>query len=124
VITFTLDGQSYEFDDNKLALKEALAIKEHTGLGVRMFQLGLNMSEPAALQAMVWLSKTRAGTKIRFEDVDFDCYDLLSNLRNTAVTRDAADPTAGQEMKTGSSNGTTPGSDETPTSEPSPTTSE
>jgi hypothetical protein len=124
VITFTLDGQSCEFDDNKLSLKEALAIKEYTGLGVRMFQLGLNMSEPAALQAMVWLSKTRAGTKIRFEDVDFDCYDLLSNLRNSAVTRDASDPTAVPPTSPGSSNGTTPDTEEIPTSEHSHTTSE
>ena len=122
MIHFTLDGTDYEFDDNKLALKEAIAVKQETGLGVRLFQFGINMSEPEALQAMVWLAMKRSGTAVRFADVDFDCVELLRNLRRVDPEGDATDPPSASATPTGSSNGSTPSDAEPSTSEPSPTT--
>lgn len=118
---FTVDGTEYEFDQNKLALAEAIAIKKVTGLTVVGFQSGLKEMDPEALQAMVWLAKRRAGMATRLQDVDFDVVDLCATMRYEAPP-DAADPPSGQPTQTGSDSGTTPSDDAPNTSEPSPTT--
>lgn len=119
---FTVDGTEYEFDQNKLALAEAIAIKKATGLTVVGFQSGLKEMDPEALQAMVWLAKRRAGMATRLQDVDFDVVDLCATMRYEAPPDATADPQSGQPTQTGSDNGTTPSADAPNTSEPSPTT--
>ncbi|MGH3693235.1 MAG: hypothetical protein ACRDRX_04415 [Pseudonocardiaceae bacterium] len=122
MIVFTIDGDEYRFDDDKLSVEEAIAVEDATGMGVRMFHIGITMSSAKALKCLVWLAKKRAGQAVRLDDVTFDCMDLLRDLRREEPAGDASDPTAGQETTPGSDNGTTPGDVETGTSESSPTT--
>jgi hypothetical protein len=121
VIVFSIEGTEYEFDDNKLGLDDAIAIEDAFGMTVRGFLIGISMSSGKALKAMVWLAKKRAGEAVRLQDVTFDCVDLLGNLHRKEPQGDALDPTAGQETTPGSDSGTSPGNDETATSESSPT---
>lgn len=99
MLTFDYDGQTYEFDQNKLDLTEAIAVKVETGgMTIKAFQLGINELDPDALKAMVWLSLRRAGTAVRYADVTFDVVELLSSIKNTDGTADAADPTSLPEV--------------------------
>lgn len=119
---FTVAGTEYEFDQNKLALTEAIAVKKTTGLTVKSFQEGLQEMDPEALQAMVWLARKRAGEAIRLQDVDFDVVALCATLRYVEPPGAETDPPSGQPTQTGSDNGMTPSDAVTSTSEPSPTT--
>lgn len=119
---FTVAGTEYEFDQNKLALIEAIAIKKAIGLTVKSFQEGLQEMDPEALQAMVWLARKRAGEAIRLQDVDFDVVALCSTLRYVDDPGVESDPPSGQPTPTGSDNGTTPSGAVPTISEPSPTT--
>lgn len=119
---FTVDGTEYEFDQNKLALAESIAIKKAIGFTVRDFQEGLTTMDPEALQAMVWLAKRRAGVATRMQDIDFDVVALCSTLRYEEPAAAEVDPPQGLPTQTGSDNGTIPSDDALSTSEPSPTT--
>lgn len=89
MIKVTVDGTEYEFDRDRLMLKEALAIKSYTNLTVTEWQKGLQEFDPMAVAALVWLLKKRAGEDVRFSDVD-------CNLASFAAIDDEAeaDPTA------------------------------
>lgn len=117
---FTVGGTEYEFDQNKLALVEAIAVKKAAGLTVKAFQEGLTEMDPESLQAMVWLAKKRAGEAVRLQDVDFDVVDLCQTMRYEAPEGES-DPPSGQPTPTGSDNGMTPSGVAPNTSEPSPT---
>ena len=119
---FTVGGTEYEFDQNKLALIEAIAIKKAIGLTVKSFQEGLQAMDPEALQAMVWLARKRAGEAIRLQDVDFDVIALCSTMRYVKDPGVESDPPSGQPTQTGSDNGMIPSGAAPSTSEPSPTT--
>lgn len=119
---FTLDDIEYEFDQNKLALAEAIAVKVESGLTIKAFQEGLGEMDPYALKAMVWLAKRRVGIKTRYEDVEFDVVSFAKTLRVQTPSGESADPPSGQPTPTGSDNGMTQSSVEPNTSEPSPTT--
>lgn len=78
----TIAGKRYDFDENKLRLTEAYALKNMTarpdlgfgGYTVKSWQGALNEMEPDALAFLVWLVRTRAGEQVEFtpEALDFD----------------------------------------------------
>jgi len=70
MIKFKLDGETYEYDDTSLSVKEARIIKKNAGMGLVSWARGLADGDPDALVAMVWLAKTRAGEAIRWQDLD------------------------------------------------------
>lgn len=76
MLRFVLDGTKYEYDDTTLTVKEARVIKKNTGFGLVTWAQGLQIGDPDALVAMVWLAKTRAGEAVRWQD--FDDFDLAS----------------------------------------------
>jgi hypothetical protein len=125
---FTLDDTEYEFDQNRLALAEAVAVKVESGLTIKAFQEGLAEMDPYALKAMVWLAKCRAGVKTRYTDVEFDVVSFAKTLRvedpprQLQVVGEQVDPQSGQPTPTGSNNGMTQSAGEPNTSEPSHTT--
>lgn len=119
---FTLDGAEYEFDQNKLALGEAIAVKKSSGLTVKAFQEGLVEMDPEALQAMVWLARRRAGEAVRLQDVEFDVVAFAQSLRVEDPQGDASDPPSGPVSPIGLDSGTIPSDAEPNTSEHSPTT--
>ena len=71
-----VEGQAYEFDQSRLMLSEAMAIKSYTGLKPPQWQAALTEGDPEALQALVWLLKKRNGEDVRFSDVDFNLADV------------------------------------------------
>lgn len=76
MLKFILDGTKYEYDDSTLSVKEARAIKKNTGFGLVTWAQALQIGDPDALVAMVWLAKTRTGEAVRWQD--FDNFDLAT----------------------------------------------
>jgi hypothetical protein len=76
MLKFVLDGTKYEYDDSTLSVKEARVIKKNTGFGLVTWAQALQIGDPDALVAMVWLAKTRNGEAVRWQD--FDNFDLAS----------------------------------------------
>lgn len=70
MIKFELGGTAYEYDDTQMSVKEARLIKQHTGMGLRSWALGLQDMDVDALVAVVFLAKRRAGEAIRWQDLD------------------------------------------------------
>lgn len=76
MLKFTLDGVKYVYDDSTLTVKEARVIKKNAGFGLVTWAQALQIGDPDALVAMVWLAKTRNGEAVRWQD--FDNFDLAS----------------------------------------------
>lgn len=70
MIKFSLNGTSYDYDDTQMSVKEARLIKQHAGMGLRSWALGLQDMDVDALVALVFIAKRRAGEAIRWQDLD------------------------------------------------------
>lgn len=95
MLRFVLEDIKYEYDDSTLTVKEARVIKKNTGFGLVTWAQGLQIGDPDALVAMVWLAKTRAGEAVRWQDFDnFDLatLDLLSGSEDDEPEGDDVDP--------------------------------
>jgi hypothetical protein len=113
------DGTEHEFDPDVLALSESVAVYKNTNLGIYQFILGCQQFNPLALKAMVWLTRTRNGEKIKFDDIEFDVLKFSESLRSVGPDDDAepedekADPTRQESTPTlDSESGMTPSSGE------------
>lgn len=106
MLTFTVDGDDYEYDQNKLDLTEAIIIKKELGLTIADYLEGNRRLDPEALKAMVWLAKRRAGEAVKLRDLTFDCMALIGSLKNDPMPGAAEpDPPVSQGDPTGSDNG-------------------
>lgn len=53
-------GKAYSYDQ-KVKVADAITIFDHTGLGLISWQLAINDAKPRAVQALLWLVKSRNG---------------------------------------------------------------
>lgn len=75
-------GRTLPFELGRLTVREAIALKDTTGLTIAQYMQGLiqlaTITKDApvetlkALQFMIWLALTRNGEHIKPDDVDFD----------------------------------------------------
>lgn len=63
-------GEWYEFDGNRLLVKEARQLEEHTGMGLREFGDGLQRGKVDAIIFMVYTAKRRAGEAVQWKQFD------------------------------------------------------
>lgn len=68
----TVDGTVYDYDDEKLAFRDALEIQQRTGMTMRQWQQGLNDMAPDAVGALVYMLKKQAGEQVDWDTFDFD----------------------------------------------------
>lgn len=68
----TVAGETYEYDEKKLLNTEAIALQKATGLRPPEFAEGLKVGDAIALSGLVWLILRRAGSKVKFDDLEFD----------------------------------------------------
>lgn len=106
---FSYEGRVYEYQQDKMPLADAVAIKAHTGMGVRSYMDGIKDFDPDAFTAMVFLALRRAGEVPRWEDIDFDVMELMESFEG-----DAEAPPPGPAA------GKTQWPEDEPTSVPSP----
>lgn len=131
MIKLTVEGQVYEFDQERLLLAEARQMKKLTGLTPPRWAEGIDEQDPDAIAMLVYMAKKRAGETLRFEDLDsLDYADIEMELvgeeepaegerlaQAVDDVRQAADPTPP------SGSGTTPTDGTGATSPTSPTAS-
>lgn len=65
-----VDGQDYEYDENRLMLTEAMEIQEKTGLNLKRWQAGLSEMDAYAVKALLYLLKKRAGESPDWQTLD------------------------------------------------------
>lgn len=68
----TVDGQVYDYDANRLMVREAMELQQRTGMNLSRWQVGLQEGDPQAILGLVYLVKQRAGEKPVWDEVDFD----------------------------------------------------
>lgn len=68
----SVDNQVYDYEQAKLMLSEAYALKNMTGLTAPSWQRALSEFDPQAVAWLVWLVRTRSGEKVEFGELDFD----------------------------------------------------
>jgi hypothetical protein len=80
-----INGTIYDYDMERISVREAMMLKTATGLNLRPFSTALGELDPAALAALAWLVQTKAGVKgadgepLKFADVDFDMIEFLED---------------------------------------------
>lgn len=103
---FRIGEQEYEtVDEDQLTLKEAVLVKQATGLGYATFYLALQSDDPEALRAMVWLVRRRRGERdVTLDDVDFKLSDLhVEREEEPDEEPDPTSTTSGEESPSSSS---------------------
>lgn len=94
-----IDGQFYEYDTDRMTVREAFELKERTGMGLVAFEEAWDAMEPAALMWVAYLAKQRAGEQVDWNTYDFDLAAMLSDLYKAAGSEaDASDPTSASEQ--------------------------
>lgn len=64
------DGDWYEFEGDRLLVKEARELETATGMGLKDFSDGIRRGKVDALVFMLYLAQRRAGVAVRFRDFD------------------------------------------------------
>ncbi|MGV4984512.1 hypothetical protein ACVB8X_13910 [Streptomyces sp. NRAIS4] len=133
IVKLTVEGESYEFDTDRLLVAEARELKTYAGFTPPKWYAAIGDDDPDALAFLIYLAKKRAGETLRFSDLDsLDYADFeLEFVQPPAAQEQPGEP-AGDQAEVQAAPDPTPASGEsgaipTPdtssTSEPSPTTS-
>lgn len=77
---FTVKGELYEVDQERLSVQEAQAIKRATGLTIRGFLNGLREYDADALVALIWLARSRGGERISIGGIVEENFDVLQDF--------------------------------------------
>jgi len=98
MIRFTLDGEKYEFDDDRLDVSEVRDLRKVTGFGFVEFWQNFAEVDPDCVAGLVWLTRRRNGeTDLRFTEVNFDFMEFVGSMESDKVetdkeTDDESDP--------------------------------
>lgn len=69
---FIIEGETYDYDPDRLLNTEAIALQKATGMTVKQFGAALAETDPVALTGLVWLAMRRAGKEVPFDELEFD----------------------------------------------------
>ena len=84
------------FDLNTFTLNDAFTLENETGLTVRQMINGLDDVSPASMRALVWFLKWKRGDGVHVSAVDFNVYDLSTEVLENPTKAGATD-SAGSE---------------------------
>jgi len=76
----TVNGTQYEFDQNSLTNREAMAIEKVTGWTFTEWAAKMGDGSAVALTAMIWTIQRREDPKVKFDEVEFSYADLEAEL--------------------------------------------
>jgi hypothetical protein len=110
-VKFTYQGRVYEYQEDKLPLADAIALKHHTGMTPKAFYEGLGEMDPDSLRSMVFFALRHAGESPKWDSVDFDIFELAESMDRPA-----------EEVPPPGATGATQWPGDTTTSDLSPTT--
>jgi hypothetical protein len=66
------EGKEYAYSPGEVRVKEGIVIKVHTGLGLLSWERACRDLDPQAIQALLWLIKSRNGEPCEVAMLDFD----------------------------------------------------
>lgn len=78
------EGQTYDYDVNKLSVQTAIAIKAHTGLGLKSWVDAITDGDPLAIQALFFAIKQQNGERLVLADLDFDLMAFMQEFGRAA----------------------------------------
>lgn len=78
MLLIKVDGEEFEYDDDRLMNTEAKAIQGWTGMRLKAWEEACNEGDADALTALIWLIRKRSGRfpDLRFADVEFNMASL------------------------------------------------
>ena len=85
---FLIDGETVEFDTERITNVEGMAIERVTGMLFGEWGELLNKGSMLAITALVWIIRKRQDPPLRFDDVLFEQFEPLED----APAGDASDP--------------------------------
>lgn len=88
-----VEDTTYDFEPGSVTVREAIALKAHTGMALKAWQAGLSEVDGMAFLGLVWLLKTRAGEPVVFDDLDFAIDALDMDEDKAEDKEEAPDPT-------------------------------
>lgn len=68
----TVEGTAYDYDPSRLGMREGMELERVTGMSFDEIQRGLGTMRPAAVGALIYLLKRRAGEEVDWSTLDFD----------------------------------------------------
>lgn len=68
----TVEGKTYQHDENRLNVSEAILLEQLTGMTFMQWQEGLGAMSPLAMKGLVYLIKVRAGEQPDWLSLDFN----------------------------------------------------
>jgi len=102
---YNINGAMYEYDLDRISIRDAMMLKAETGYNLVPFSKGLSDFDPECVQAMAWLIQTTAGVKgpggqpLKRADLDFDLLAFFADEDEDEP--DEADPTSGESLPGG-----------------------
>lgn len=94
-------GAEYQYEAGGITVKEAIAIKAHTGHGLKTWSSAVDDMDPESIQALFWVIRSRNGQigepieSLDFPIVEFlDAYFAAFNEAAKATKRTAPAPKA------------------------------
>jgi hypothetical protein len=93
-----INGVIYDYDIDRVSVRDAMMLKSATGLNLQPFSVGLSQLDPDCMAALAWLLQTKAGVKgpdgqpLQLKDVDFT---VTSFFVDEPV--EEVDPTPGED---------------------------
>ena len=101
----TIDGITYDYDNTRRPMSEALAIEKAWGRRYAEWETELIAGSAQAAAVLVWLIWRREGREVPLDDLlsgktDFDYSEMLRSLRDAGAEAEAEDPTGGAGIST------------------------
>jgi hypothetical protein len=90
-----INDEWYDLDQRKLLNTEAIALQKITGKTFMQVAEAMRDGDIEALSAMVWLAMRRAGSDIRYSDLEFNLadVDVEDDEEPDSTEEEEADPT-------------------------------
>lgn len=104
-----IGGESFDYDEGRRPLSEALAIEKAWGRRYAEWETELLAGSAEATAVFAWTVWRRDGRDVKLEDilsgeVDFDYAEVMNSLTEAGIERakaaEAADPTSGASPRT------------------------
>jgi hypothetical protein len=113
---YNINGTTYEYDLDRISIRDAMMLKAETGYNLVPFSKGLSDFDPECVQAMAWLIQTTAGVKgpdgqpLKRADLDFDLLAFFADDEDEEPDGETDPPTEPPLTEPSSPSGTTPDS--------------
>ena len=105
------DGETYQFDDQDITLKQAMVVQLHTGLSISAWQDALNVEDGTdpgpewlkSIQCLYWLVMAQNDITVPIADADFkvarflSAYAAAAKAESDAKPPEPPDPTKGTQ---------------------------